>query len=371
MKIKFIDLGRQYKEDRKEILKIIDKISKSGQFIIGPELKKIEKKFSKLCGTRFALGLNSGSDALFLSLLAMNFEKNSEIIIPALSFTATAWAVVNAGYVPIFCDVDDNMNLSIKDLENKITKKTKAIMPVHLTGRICDINSIKKILRKKGKNKIKIIEDAAQSFGAEINKQKSGSLGFCAGFSLHPLKNLNVIGDGGMFVTNNKTLYKKVQLLRNHGLSKKNLSIVSGYNSRLDNIQAGVGLIKLMKIEKRIDVTLNYAKLYNKYLKDFVRVPEIGINEKPVFHRYIIFCKNKRERDSLFIFLKKNNIETKINYGVPLYDHPAYKIYKKQKLPNAEKLSKTMLSLPLYSEMSFNEIKFVIKKLNFFFKKDL
>lgn len=370
MRVKFTDLGRQYRQDRKLIIKKIDDISKRGQFILGSELTEFERKFAKFCGTRYALGLNSGSDALFLSLLALNFKRNSEIIIPALSFTATAWAVVNAGYKPIFCEVDSTLNMSMVDLEKKITSKTQAIIPVHLTGKICDVSAIKKILKKKKINRVKIIEDAAQSFGATLNNNMSGSFGFCAGFSLHPLKNLNVIGDGGVLVTNNKQLYQKVKLLRNHGL-KNNISQISGYNSRLDNIQAAVANIKLSKIKKRIVITRKYADIYNKILKYLVQVPLYNKNEKPVFHRYIILCQNKKERDTLYHFLKQKGIETKINYGTPLYDHPAYKTFKYKKLSTAESIGKRMLSLPLYPEISQNELNHVIRSIKSFFRKAL
>ena len=201
MKIDFVNLSRQYLEDKDIILNSINKISSKGDFVLGSELQKFEKNFSSYCSTKYTVGLNSGSDALFLYLSSLNLKKDDEIIIPSLSFIATAWAAGNSGAKIVYCDVGDDMNIDPNKIENLITKKTKVLIPVHLTGRICHM---KKIIQICKKYKIKLVEDSAQAFGSKYYNKKAGSFGEVAGFSLHPLKLLNVLGDGGVLTTNNK-----------------------------------------------------------------------------------------------------------------------------------------------------------------------
>ena len=363
MSIKFVNLKRQYLEDRKEIIKSFDKISKSGNFILGKDLEIFEKIFAKNCNKRYAVGLNSGSDAIFLTLFSLNLKKNDEVIIPSISFVATAWAVANINCKLIFCDVDSDLNINLEDLKKKINKKTKVIIPVHLTGRVCKIDKIKKIIPKK----VLILEDAAQAFGAYYKNKPAGSFGFAAAFSLNPLKNLHVFGDGGVLVTNSKKLYDDLIKIRNHGL-KKNIAQELGFNSRLDTIQAAIGNIKLKKIKKRIIKTRKFAQIYNSKLNPKLTLPKFQKFEKPVFHRYIIICNSKYERNSLMRHLKKNNIQSNINYGLPLYNHPAFKKFKNKNLQNTEFLCPRILSLPLYPEMKMNELTKVINCINNYFK---
>lgn len=365
MQIKFIDLSRQYKQDKNNIIKSIDDISNNGDFILGDSLKSFEKSFSKFCGTKYSLGLNSGSDALFIFLKSLNLKPDDEIIIPTLSFIATAWAAGNSGAKVIYCDTKNDMNIDPIKIEQAITKKTKVIIPVHLTGRVCDMTEIVKICRKR---KIILVEDAAQAFGAKYKNRYAGSFGDIAGFSLHPLKVLNVMGDGGVLTTNKYKTYKEIELLRNHGLYKTN-SLVWGYNSRLDNIQAAVANIRLKKIKKRIKINQKIAKLYNSQLSDILTTPRIHNYEEPTFHRYIIHIEN-RYRDKFRSFLNKKNIETKINYGIPLHlqKSSSHLKYKKGTFPVSENLSKTMVSIPLYSELKEIEVEYIINNIKKFFK---
>jgi|TARA_B100000787_G_C16182629_1_gene292770 dTDP-4-amino-4,6-dideoxygalactose transaminase len=365
MKIKFVNLSRQYIEDQDKILSAINKVSIKGDFVLGESLKNFENKFSSFCNTKYSLGLNSGSDALFLYLKSLDLSKDDEIILPSLSFIATAWAAGNTGAKIVFCDVGNDMNIDANKIENLITKKTKVIIPVHLTGRVCNMNIIIKICKKY---KIKLLEDSAQAFGSLYYNKFAGSFGDAAAFSLHPLKLLNVMGDGGVLTTNNERIYKSIKLLRNHGLKNKD-SLVWGYNSRLDNIQAEIGNIKLNKIKKRIKVNQKYANIYNSQLSKNLITPEINSYEKPVFHRYIVHIeKNKRSNFQNYLF--KNNIETTINYGIPLHLQKSSKYlgYKENSLPVSERLSKTMLSLPLYPELSELEVEYTIEKINRFFQ---
>lgn len=365
MKIKFVKLERQYSQDKISIFKAIDRISKKGDFILGSSLSKFENRFANFCNVKYSVGLNSGSDALFLFLKSLNLSKDDEIILPSLSFVATAWAAANTGAKLVYCDVDEDMNINPNIIEKYITKKTKVLVVVHLTGRICHMKKIISICKK---HNIFLLEDAAQSFGATYYGKKSGSFGDAAGFSLHPLKVLNVMGDGGMLTTNSSQIYNKLKLLRNHGLSGSS-SVIWGYNSRLDNIQAEVGLVKLKKIRRRLKNNINIASIYNSELSNYLTTPIVHDYEKPVFHRYIVqIAKNYRKK---FInYLHSKNIETRVNYGTPLHLQKSSKYlnYKKGALPVSEKLSKTMLSLPIYPELKENEISYIIETIKSYFK---
>lgn len=365
MQVPFINLGLQYLKFRNEILKKFDEISTNGNYILGKELEKFEKNFAKFCDTKYAVGLNSGSDALTFSLLSQNIGKGDEVIIPGNSFIATAWSVANVGSKIVFSDVNDDLNINIRHVEKLITKKTKAIIPVHLTGKICNIEELIKIAKY---HKIKIIEDAAQSIGAKYKKKKSGSFGLTGCFSLHPLKNLHVHGDGGMLTTNDKKIYDYVKKIRNHGLVNRDTAVLWGYNSRLDNIQAAIGNIKLKKINNINNKFISIAKVYNRSLSRYVEVPSIEENRISVYHRYII---KTNYRDELMKYLADKNIETKIHYPIPLHLQPVSKYlkYKIESLPNVERLSKKILSLPIYPELTYDQQDYVIKNVINFFNK--
>ena len=363
MIVPFVDLGLHYKNLRKEILEKFDSLSKKGKYILGDELLKFEKEFSNYCGTKFAIGLGNGSDALTFSLLALNIGKGDEVIVPGNSFIATAWTVANVGAKIVFADVNEDFNINYKSIESLITKKTKAIIPVHLTGKIADMPNINKISKKYG---VQIIEDAAQSAGASLKNKKSGSFGITGCFSLHPLKNLHVHGDGGIITTNNKKIYNFIKKIRNHGLKNRNECEFWGYNSRLDNIQAGIARIKLKKLDQINKRFIEIAETYSNELRNFFKVPEKDPDRVSIYHRYIIQFK---QRDKLMTFLKKNNIETRINYPIPLHLQPAAKnlLYKKGDLPLTEKQSKTILSLPIYAELSDRKLEYVINKIKKYF----
>jgi len=362
MKVPFINLGLHYKKYKKNILREFDKISRRGDFILGSELKKFEFEFAKYCGTKYSVGVGNGSDALTFSLLALNIRRGDEVILPVNSFIASAWTIANVGATPVFVDVKNDLNLDPIKIEKVITKKTKAIMPVHLTGRIADMENIILIAKKY---KLKIIEDAAQAAGSELNNKKAGSFGITGCFSLHPLKNLHVHGDGGVITTSNLDIYKYFLKIRNHGLKNRDQCEFWGYNSRLDNIQAAIARFKLKNLDKINKKFRNIAKIYTKELDNFVIVPREENNRSSIFHRYII---QHPKRNQLQKYLFKRGIETKINYPIPLHLQKASKYlgYKKNDFPIAEKLSKTILSLPIYDELKINQVEYVIKTIKNF-----
>lgn len=365
MKVPFVNLGLQYKNYKTKIIKAFDRISSEGNYILGKDLLKFEKDFAKFCGTRYAIGLGNGSDAISFSLLSLNIGKGDEVIIPANSFVATAWTVANTGAKIVYADVNNDLNIDPISVKKLITKKTKAIIPVHLTGKICDIEELINIAKH---NRIHLIEDSAQSVGAEYKNKKSGSFGITGCFSLHPLKNLHVHGDGGILTTNDKKIYEYINKIRNHGLKNRDECEFWGYNSRLDNIQAAIARIKLKSINKINNRFRKIARMYNNELKAYIEVPIDDENRKSIFHRYII---KYSKRDKLKNFLQKKGIETKINYPIPLHKQEASRTinFKKKSLKNTEQLSEKILSLPIYYEMTDKQVEYVIWQIKNYFKK--
>jgi len=242
MKIPFVNPGLQYKGLREEILSRFDRISLTGNYVLGKEVEEFERNFADYCGTSYAVGVGNGSDALSFSLLGLGVKPGDEVITAPNSFVASAWTIANIGAKPVFVDVREDFNLNPRLIQHAITPKTKAIMPVHLTGRVADMEMINKIA---GDHNLLVIEDAAQAVGASYKSKMSGSFGDAGCFSLHPLKNLHVHGDGGVITTNNKDLYNRALKMRNHGLKNRNECEFWGWNSRLDEIQASIANLKL------------------------------------------------------------------------------------------------------------------------------
>ena len=363
-KVKFIDLGKQYLSLRQEILDKFDEISGSGDYILSNEVSGFEKNFATYCETKYAVGVSNGSDALYLALLSLGVGPGDEVITAPNSFVATAGVIAHTGARIVFCDVCDDMNINPDLIESVISERTKVIIPVHLTGRVAEMNGIQSIADK---HKLFVLEDAAQAVGATYRNKKAGSFGVGAGFSLHPLKNLHVHGDGGIVTTNNSNLYEKLLQYRNHGLINRDECEFWGTNSRLDAVHAGIANIKLKYIEKWNSRVKEIAKIYTKNLNGYVNVPMLKEYEEPVFHRFMI---RHPEREGLQDFLAENDIETKVNYPIPLHLQPAaeYLGYKKGDFPVAEELADTILSLPLYPEMEDDHVYYVIKKIIQFIK---
>ena len=357
--VKFTDPGKQYLSFRKEILEKFDEISKKGNYILSEEVGEFEKSFANYCGTKYSLGVGSGSDALYMILVALGIGPGDEIITAPNSFIASAWGIYRTGARIVFCDVGDDMNIDPDLIELNISEFTKGILPVHLTGKIAKMEEINCLAEKYS---LFVVEDAAQAVGAIYKGGKAGSFGIGAGFSLHPLKNLNVHGDGGVITTDDSELYQKLKKFRNHGLKNRDECEFWGINSRLDSIQAGIGNIKLKTLDHHNSRIREIAKLYSKNLKEYVEVPREKKYEKPVYHRYMIRHPNRKK---LQIYLAESGIETKVNYPIPLHLQPAAKYlnYKKGDFPVTEDFVETILSLPLYPEMTDDQVNYVIKKI--------
>ena len=365
MKIKHNYLSEQF-HNSKKIFKLINKTVKFNDFTLGRYVDLFEKEFCKYQKVKYALGVGSGTDAIFLSLKALGIKEGDEVITPTYSFYATAGAIATTGAKPVFTDVKDDLNIDENEIEKKITKKTKAIVPVHWSGRICNM---KKIMNIAKKYKLKVVEDACHAILAHDDKKKyAGNFGITGCFSMHPLKNLNVWGDGGIIATNNKKIYEKLKLMRNHGLISRDNCKLYGYNSRLDTIQAAVALEMIKKINLITNARIKNAKYLNDKLKLIKQVKLIDERKKykSVYHLYQFYCE---KRDQLNNFLRKNKIDSKIHYPKPLHLHDAAKNYKYKKgqFKNAEKLSKKVISIPVHEFISKKQLDFIINKIQKFY----
>ncbi len=360
MKVPIVNLKKQYSKYKEEILYTVDKVLNSGNYVLGKELQSFEINFAKYCGTKYSIGVASGSDALTLSLLSLGINKDDEVITVPNSFVATVWTIANIGAKPIFVDIGNDYNINVELIEKSINKKTKAIIPVHLFGRVAQMDSLNEIAKN---NNLVVIEDAAQSIGAEYKNKKSGSFGDTGCFSLHPLKNLHIYGDGGVITTDNENIYNYLKKIRNHGLKNRDECEFWGYNSRLDEIQAAIANIKLKYIDEINSKFRRIADIYSKNLSKKILTQNYFNFESPVFQRYMIIYK---DREGLINYLNEEGIETKINYPIPLHLHEASKNlgYKLGDFPKSESFAKQTLSIPIYAELEDVELEFVISKIN-------
>ena len=367
MKIPYVDLKIQWAYEKKEQLPIIEKILSQGTYVIGSEVDLFEKNVAKICGVKYAVALNSGTDALTIGLKLLGVKKGDEVITPPNSFISSTTSITHIGAVPVFADVLDDQNIDPSEIRKKITKKTKAIMPVHLTGRLCEMREIKKISKKFG---IPIIEDAAQSIGSKYYGKKSGSFGEIGCFSAHPLKNLNACGDAGFLVTNNLNYYNKAKVLRNHGLEDRNLVKNYGFISRMDVIQAGILNFRLKKLNTTIKKRRDNANFYFKNIDNsFYKI----IREKEYqYNTYHTFVIQTPKREKLIKFLSNNKVHTAIHYPIPIHLQPASKYlnYKKGSFPKTESQSKKILTIPIHQNLTKSELKRIVSLLNNFAKKN-
>ncbi len=360
--IKFFDIYQQDKKIHKEFLFSLNKIFKSSDFILGAAVNKFENNFSKFCSINYSVSCANGTDALYLALKALNLPRNSEVIVPAMTWISTVLSVINCGLKPILVDVNkDDALISNNKIKEKISSKTKVILPVHLYGSVVDIKSIKNLIKTK---KIKIIEDGAQAHGAlDSNKFNLGKFSDMCCFSFYPGKNLGCYGDGGLIITNNKNYYLKLKKLRNLGQETKNIHNEIGVNSRLDTIQAKLLDIKLKNLKKLNLKRQRIASFYNKNIKN-KKIKKINYSRFAVYHQYVILVNNRKK---LINLLNKNNIQTGIHYPLPINKLDCFKkIFKNQRFPNAEYIAKNCLSLPIDPNLKIHELKKICKVLNQF-----
>ena len=352
----------QYIAHKDEIDSAIKKVLDGNRYILGEEVELFEKEFSSFIGTEYGIGVANGTDALMIALRSCDVGPGDEVITVSHTAVATIVAIEMTGAKPVFADIDEKYyTLDPTKIEPLISEHTKAIVPVHLYGHPVDMKIIMKIAHKYG---LKVIEDCAQAHGADIDGQKVGTYGDAGCFSFYPTKNLGAIGDGGILVTNNSIIEQKARLLRQYGWKQRNISETVGFNSRLDEIQAAVLRIKLRYLIEDTKKRQRIAENYNTELNnDFVVIPKKQKGYNHVYHLYVIRTKN---RDYIQKQLLGQNIQTLIHYSMPVHLQPAYKrrIKGSSNLPVTEKIVKEILSLPMYPEMSDDDLHRVISSIN-------
>ena len=362
MKIPFSTFNRMHKDIRQEMLLTFEKIYDTGQFIQGDECAKFEKEFADWCNASYCVGVASGLDALTLALRSLNIGHDDEVIVPSNTFIATILAVTQTGATPILVDPDPmTYNMCGIGLEEAITSKTKAILPVHLYGQAAQMDEIMDIARKYN---LYVIEDCAQAHGATFKGQKVGTFGNIGCFSFYPGKNLGALGDGGAIITNDIQLMKRIKYLGNYGSDKKYHHIMKGVNSRLDEIQAGFLRIKLKNLDKYNNERNTIAQKYlNGITNTKISLPRIGADRNHIWHIFAILCK---ERDQLKKYLSNCGIDTVCHYPIALCNQPCYQDEHFPKQPVAVQIASQELSLPLFIGMTEEEITYLIDCINKF-----
>jgi perosamine synthetase len=359
-----IPLSKVYVDD--DIKTAVSDVLDSEWYILGERVREFEQKFADFCGVKHAICTSSGTAAIFLSLKALDIGPRDEVIIPSFSFFATASPILHTGAKPIFVDINlQTYTIPHSEVKRKVSKRTKAIIPVHLYGHPTDMDPIMEIAEE---NNMLVVEDACQAHGAEYKKQKVGGIGHLACFSFYPSKNMTVCGDGGIITTNNEEIAEKIRLLRNHGRNEKYIHKIIGYNLRFNEIQAAIGIKQLEKLPSWNETRHKIAQTYNKALNDVVTVPIEASWAKRVYHMYVIRTK---KRDNLREFLKKNGISTGIHYPIPIHRQPAIieALGEQPSLKNSEIAAESVLSLPLHPQLEMKSIEYVTSKIRQFFQK--
>ncbi len=350
-------------------IKAWKKVIRSCEFTLGPHVEKFEKSFSRFIKAKHCISTNSGTDALVLALKSIGIKNNDEVITVCNSFYATAGAIALCGAKPVFVDCDKRYQIDVNKIEKKITKKTKAIMPVHWGGASPDMDKIMRIAKKYN---LKVIEDACMGIGAKFKRKSPGTFGHVNAFSMHPLKSLNVIGDGGMVVTNDDKIASWLRKYRNHGMTDRDHISIWGDNKRLQPLQAVVASIELKKVNSIVSKRNKNSKILDKLLSKIsqVEIPDREKNNKETFALYMAKFK---KRDKLKSYLIKNGIEVKIHYPIPLHLQKAAKYlgYKKGDFPEAENQAKELLTLPVHQYLNRNQLYFMVNKIKNFYKKKI
>lgn len=368
--IPLINVTAQNKAVHDEIMKAVESILASSAFILGPEVKDFEEEFKKYTGVPHAVSCASGSDALLLPLMAENIGPGDEVIVPSFTFYATAGAVARLGATPVFADSDDSYNISLTDLEKKITAKTKAVIPVHLFGQMVDMKALQKIVKSSSK-RIAVVEDCAQSIGAAFEGKQCGQWADYGAYSFYPTKNLGAIGDAGMMSSTSDELADRLRMLRVHGSKQRYYHEFIGTNSRLDSIQAAVLRIKLRHLatyeQNRSKIADHYTKLFKESgLVEKLKLPVMGPNRKHVWNQFTI---RVRDRDSLKKYLADNGIGSEIYYPLAMHKQKAFICDAKPiSLPTCEALENEVLSLPMFPELELKQVERVVATISDYYK---
>jgi len=376
MRVPLLDLKAQYQTIKSELRPVVDEVLESQIFIMGPKVAELEKAVADYSGTAYAVGVSSGTDALLVSLMALGVKADDEVVTTPFTFFSTAGAVARLGARPVFVDIDPvTFNLDPARLDRGITSRTRAIIPVHLFGQCADMDAIREVAARRG---VPVIEDAAQSIGAEYKGRRAGALAELGIFSFFPSKNLGGFGDGGMVVMNDKALYDKVRMLRVHGSAVKYYHKFVGGNFRIDAIQAAVLLVKLGYLDGWTKGRQENAAYYDRAIfesglaaKGLVITPQAIYKERgdAHYHIYNQYTLRVKDRDPLRAFLKERGIGTEVYYPVPLHLQECFKElgYREGDFPVSEEAAKTALSLPIFPELTVEQKDYVLDSIRAFY----
>lgn len=361
--VPYIDLVAPHAAIKRELLAAVERVLGHGQFILGPEVESFEKAFSSYCKTKHTVGVDNGTNALSLAMRCLDIGPGDEVITAPNSFLASTSAIALIGARPVFVDVGDDYNIDTNLIEAAITDRTRAILPVHLTGRPADMHAIVDIAAK---HNLHVIEDCAQAVGASIDGRKVGSFGGVGCFSLHPLKTLSAVGDGGAITTDDDGLYERLIKARNHGLRDRDSCEFWSLNARLDAIQAAMLLVKMEHLDQWTNARRSHADFYARELKGTVQTPADKPHEHSVYHTFVVRAER---RDELQSYLKTRGIDSKIHYPIPIHLQMAAKSYgyKEGSFPVTEKQSRQILSLPIYPELTEPQRQHVVDSIKSFY----
>lgn len=363
MKVKCNVLNRQFFQYQQEYEEAALRVLRSGWYVLGNEVKQFEEEFAAFTGRKYCVGLNSGLDALIMSVRALGISQGDEVIVQANTYIATVLGITENGAIPVFVEPDECYNIDADKIEVAITDKTKAIMVVHLYGQASNMGKIMGISKKYN---LPVIEDCAQSHGACFDGKMTGSFGISGCFSFYPTKNLGAFGDAGAIVTDDKDFADKVRMMRNYGSRIKYYNEIEGLNSRLDEMQAALLRVKLQHIKELNQERVVLAERYTKGItNEYIVKPEIRNGANSIFHQYVIRCK---DRSNLQKYLEEQGIQTQIHYPVPPHLAECYERlgHKRGDYPITEQYANEVLSLPIYTGMTWEEQDYVIEKLNTF-----
>ena len=359
-RVPFLDLRVTDDAARQELLDAVDTVLRHGRIVLGPEVEEFEERVAALCGRRFGVGVNSGTDALFLGLKALKLGPGDEVIAPALSWVATANAIAMTGAEPVFADIGDDLNMDPASVERLITPRTRAILPVHFTGRICDMTALEKLA---GDRKVPIVEDAAQAFGARRGDRPAGSFGVMTCFSMNPMKVLNAIGEAGIVLTDDEAVRDRLVSLRYAGTVNRERCIEVSINGRLDTIQAAVLLRRLRRLPEVITKRREIASWYCALLDGVVETPAEKPEELSVYYTFTVQADR---RDELRTFLDGRGIETKIQHPILMPDQPVY-AGRRGDYPNARRIIGRILCLPAHEKLTREDVEYVADAVKAFY----
>ena len=363
-KVRFVNYPRQYQQHKQEFDGVFEEIMSGGDFILRRHLEEFERRIADFVGTKYAVGVNTGTDALYLSTHALGFGPGDEIITVAHTFVATVGAIIQCGAKPVLIDITDDFNMDVKEIEAAITPKTKGIIPVHLNGHACNMEKIMEIAQKYH---LRVIEDAAQALGAEFKGKRCASFGDTGIFSFYPAKVLGTVGDGGMVCTNDAGLARKIKAFRDNGrVDSVDVVECFGWCTRLDNLHAAILNMKFNYFEQWIERRRAVANMYDAGLSGIPGLVLPARSNKTYFDVYQNYVIRTRRRDELMAHLQKSGVEVLISWRVPMHKQNALGLQHFQ-LPMTERISAEVISLPVYPELTDEEVKFVIEAVNQFF----